>query len=130
MCRLQGCNALFRLPNLVNRTFDGVNQFSIHLLLIMQEPRTLRGLRHVGQYHHRVIKRMMPKVRTNATIGRERFIFEFVVVNELRFVNEQPRERQRVRRTRAVLTDNNGDLAIIKRHHVFIIRRFRNRFGE
>ena len=103
MCRLQGRNTIFRLPNLVDSAFDSVNQFRFHLLLVVQKPRTLRGLRHVRQDHHRVVKRMMPEVRTNAAVGRQRFVFEFVVVNELYLVNEQPRDRLRVRRTRDAL---------------------------
>ena len=103
MCRLQGRNTIFRLPNLVDSAFDSVNQFRFHLLLVVQKPRTLRGLRHIRKHHLRVVERVMPEIRTNAAIGRERFVFEFVVVNELYLVNEHPRDRLRVRRPRDAL---------------------------
>ena len=130
MCRFQISNALFGLPNLIDSTFDGINQLRVHLLLIVQKPRTLRSLGHITQNHHRMVERVMPEVRANTTIGRQRFIFEFIIINKLRFINEEPRKRQRVRRARAVLANDNGDRAIIESHHMLIIRRFRNRLRK
>ena len=77
-----------------------------------------------------MVKRVMPEVRTNTTISRQRFIFQLVIINELRFIYEEPRKRERVRRARAVLGNDNGNRAIIESHHMLIIRRFRDRLRE
>ena len=102
VCGFERGDALLGLPNLVDCALDGVDELGVHLLLVVQEPRALGGLRHIGEDHHGVVERVMPEVRANAAVGRERLVFEFVVVDELRLVDEQPRERERVGRAGAV----------------------------
>ena len=58
---------------------------------------------------------MLTEVRLNAAVGRERFIFEFGVVNKLGFIYKQPRERKRVRRAGAVLRNDNSDRTVVEK---------------
>ena len=74
-----------------------------------------------------MIERVPSEMRLNATIGRERFVFEFLIVDELSLVNEQPRKRERVRRTGAVLRDDDRTRAVVERYDVFIIVRLDDR---
>ena len=83
-------DALLRLPNLVDSALDGVDEFRVHLVLVVQEPRALGSLRHIREHHHTMIKTVMPEIRAYATVGRERFVLQFVVVDELRLVDKQP----------------------------------------
>ena len=117
-------NALLRLPNLVDCALDGVNQFRVHFILIVQEPRTLGSLRHIREHHHAMVKAVVPEVRAYATIGRQSLVLQLVVINELRLVNEKPRERERVGRAWAVLTDDDRHRAIIERDDMLIVSRF------
>ena len=84
------CDALLRLPNLVDCALDGVNQFRVHLLLVVQEPRAFGGLWHIRKHHHGVVKAVVPEVRAYATICRQSLVLQLVVINELRLVDEQP----------------------------------------
>ena len=123
-------DALLGLPNLVDGALDGVNQFGVHLVLIVQEPRALGGLRHIREDHHGVVERVMAEIRADATVGRQRLVFEFVVVNELRLVNEEPRERERVGGAGAVLGDDDGHGAVVESDDVLVVGRFGDGFGE
>lgn len=71
-----------------------------------------------------MVKAVVPEVRANATIGRQSLVLQFVVINELRLVNEQPRQRERVGRTRTILTDDDSHRAIIERDDMLIVSRF------
>lgn len=83
-------DALLDAPNLVDGGFDCLNQLDIHLLAVMQEPRPFLCLRHVAEYHYRMVERAAAEERPDAAVGRERLVLEPVIVNELRFVDEQP----------------------------------------
>lgn len=72
----------------------------------------------------------MPEVRFDAAVGREGFVFKFVIVDKLSLVDEQPRQGERVRRAGAVLRYNNGDGAVVKRYDVFIVVRLGDRLGK
>ena len=56
----------------------------------MEEPRTFLRLWHIAQYHYRVVERMLAEERFDAAVGRQGLVFQFLVVDELRFINEQP----------------------------------------
>ena len=71
-----------------------------------------------------MVKAVVPEVRAYATICRQSLVLQFVVINELRLVNEQPRQRERVGRARAVLTDDDSHRAIIERDYMLIVSRF------
>ena len=68
-----------------------------------------------------MVKAVVPEVRAYATIGRQSLVLQLVVINELRLVNEQPRERERVGRARTVLTDDDSYRAIIERDYMLIV---------
>lgn len=68
-----------------------------------------------------MVKAVVPEVRANATIGRQSLVLQFVVINELRLVNEQPRQRERVGRARTILTDDDSHATIVKCYDVFIV---------
>ena len=69
-------------------------------------------------------------MRLDATVGRERFVFEFLIVDEFSLVNEQPRERERVGRTWTVLRDDDRTRAVVERYDVFIIVRLDDRTSK
>ena len=123
-------DALLGLPNLVYRAFDGVDKFLVHLLLVVEEPRAFGGLRHIREHHHGVVKAMVSEVRADAAVGWQRLVFELVVVNEFRLVNEEPRERERVGRAGAVLADDDSHRAIVERDDVLVVGRFGDGLGE
>ena len=77
-----------------------------------------------------MIERVPPEMRLNTTVGRERFVFEFLIVDEFRLVNEQPRERERVGRTRSVLRDDDRTRSVVERYDVFIIVRLDDRASK
>ena len=77
-----------------------------------------------------MVKTVVPEVRAYATICRQSLVLQFVVINELRLVNEQPRERERVGRARAVLTDDDSHRAIIERDNMLIVSRFGDRLRK
>jgi len=83
----------FCSPNFEDRGFDGVDEFDVHLLLVMKEPRALLRLGHIAQNHERMVERAGAEIRFYAAVGGERFFFELFVVDELGFVDEHPRER-------------------------------------
>ena len=91
-------DALLDAPNLANGCLNGGNEFLIHFVLVMQKPRAFLGLRHIRQNEDGMIEGVLAKVRLYATIGRERFIFQTLIVDELGFIDEEPRERERVGR--------------------------------
>ena len=115
---------LLEAPNLVNGGFDSLDKFFIHLLLVVEKPRTCLCLRHITQDHHRVIEGVLAKVGLDATIGRECFIFELLVINELGFVDKQPRERKGVRRAGTVLRDNDRTRAVVEGQYMFVLGWF------
>lgn len=96
----------------------------------MQEPRAFLRLGHIGEHHHGVIERMMAEVRANAAVGWKRFVLQLIVINELGLVNQEPRKGQRVRRTRAVLRDDDRDGAVVEGDDVLIVSRFCNRLTK
>ena len=73
---------------------------------------------------------MMAEVRANTAVSGKCLILQFVVINELGFVYKQPRECQRVRRTRTVLRDDNCYGSVVERDDVFIVSRLGNRLGK
>lgn len=73
---------------------------------------------------------VMPEMRFNAAVGREGFVFEFVVVDKLCLVDEQPREGERVGRAGAVLRYDNGDGAVVERNDVFVVVWLGDRLGK
>ena len=77
-----------------------------------------------------MVKAVVPEVRAYATICRQSLVLQLVVINELRLVNEQPRERERVGRARAVLTDDDSHRAIIERDYMLIVSRFGDRLRK
>ena len=77
-----------------------------------------------------MVKTVVPEVRAYATICRQSLVLQFVVINELRLVNEQPRERERVGRARAVLTDDDSHATIVKRDDMLIVSRFGDRLRK
>ena len=77
-----------------------------------------------------MVKAMVPEVRAYATICRQSLVLQFVVINELRLVDEQPRERERVGRARAVLADDDSHRAIIERDDMLIVCRFGDRLRK
>ena len=72
----------------------------------------------------------MSEVRADATVGWQRLVLEFVVVNELRLVDKEPREREGVGRAGAVLGDDDGNGAVVERDDVLVVSRFGDGFGE
>ena len=85
---------------------------------------------HIGEHHHGVIERMMAEVRANAAVGGKCLVLQFVVINELGLVNQEPRQGQRVRRARAVLRDDDRYGAVVEGDDVLIVSRFGNRLAE
>ena len=77
-----------------------------------------------------MVKAVVPEVRANATIGRQSLVLQFVVINELRLVNEQPQQRERVGRARTILTDDDSHRAIIERDDMLIVSRFGDRLRK
>ena len=77
-----------------------------------------------------MIERVPPEMRLDTTVGRERFVFEFLIIDEFSLINEQPRERERVRRTGAVLRDDDRTRAVVERYDVFIIVRLDDRASK
>ena len=123
-------DALLGLPNLVDSALDGVDEFRVHLVLIVQKPRALGGLRHIRENHHGMVERVMPEIRADAAVGRERFVLQFVVVDELRLVDKQPRERERGGGAGAILRDDDSHGAVVERDDVLIVGRLGDGFGE
>ena len=62
----------------------------------------------------------MSEVGLDAAIGRKRLIFEAFIVNELRLVNQELRERQRVGTSWSVLRNDDGAGAVVKSNDVLI----------
>ena len=87
-----GLDTLFDTPNLADRGFDGGDEFPIHLVLVVQEPRAFLGLRHIGQDEDRVVERVFAEIGLDTAVGGECLVFETLVVDELGFVYQEPRE--------------------------------------
>ena len=87
-----GLDTLFDTPNLADRGFDGGDEFPIHLVLVVQEPRAFLGLRHIGQDKDRMVERVLAEIRLDTAVGGESLVFEAFIVNELGFVYQEPRE--------------------------------------
>lgn len=62
-------------------------------------------------------------MRLDAAVGRKRFVFQFGVVDKLGFIDQQPRERKRVRAAWSVLADDYSHRAVVERYDVFIVFR-------
>jgi len=123
-------DALLRLPDLVDGALDGLDELLVHLLPIVQEPRALCGLRHIGEDHHRVVERVMAEERAYAAVCRQRLILQLVVVDELCLVDEEPGERERVAGSRSVLRDDDGAGTVVKCDDVLIVRWLGDGFLE
>ena len=120
----------FQSPDVINQPFYSPYHLRIRFLLIVQEPRPFLCLWHIREDEDRVIARMFSEVRFDTPIGRKSLVLQSVVVNELRLVNQQPREREGVRRARSVLRDDDCARAVIERDDVFIFCRLDNRLGK
>ena len=92
----------------------------------MQEPRTLLGLWHVGEYHYWVVEGVFAKIRLDTTISRKGFILQFLEINKFCLIDEQPAQRKRVRWTRTVLRNNDGSWTIVEGYNMLIVSRFNN----
>lgn len=46
----------------------------VHFLLVVQEPQVLLRLWHIRENHDRVVERVLPEERLDATVGRKRAI--------------------------------------------------------
>ena len=77
-----------------------------------------------------MVARVLAEVRLDAAVCRERFIFQLLVVDELGFIHQKPRQGQRVRAARSVLGDDNGARAIMERYDMLIIVRLDNGSGK
>ena len=73
---------------------------------------------------------MHPEMCLDSAIGWKSLLFQAIIVNEFRLVYQQPRKSKGVRKTGAVLTDNNGTTAIVKSDDVLIRRRLNNRSAK
>ena len=76
---------------------DG-DEFLIHLVLVMQEPRAFLGLRHIGQDEDRVIERVLAEIGLDTAVGGQCLVFQAFIVDELGFINKQPREGEGFRK--------------------------------
>ena len=116
--------ALLRVPDFIERGLNALYEILVHLLAVVQEPRATLCLRHIRENHQRVIEGMMPEERLDATIGRQRLVLQFLIVNELRFVDEHPGEREGVGGAWPVLADDDSHGAVVERDDMLVVRRF------
>ena len=72
----------------------------------------------------------MSEVGLDAAIGRKRLIFEAFIVNELRLVNQEPRERQRVGTSWSVLRNDYGARTVVESNDVLIFGWLDNGLAE
>ena len=114
---------LLQSPNLINSGFNRPDKLHVHLLLVVQEPRSFLGLRHIRQYHYGVIEGVLAKVGLDTAISRKGFLFQLFIIYELGFVDQEPRERKRVGRAGAVLRNNDSARAVIEGNNVLEIGR-------
>ena len=96
-------NLLLDAPHFIYRTLYQFNQFRVALVLILQEPRTLLGHRHIAGDEHAVVEVVLTEVLTVATISRQRLILQLLEVDELGFVDVERVVRLRVRCAASVL---------------------------
>ena len=98
--------------------------------LIGQFVSVLFCLWHIRQYHYRMVVGMPSEIAFDAAIRRQCLFFQLLVVDKLSLVDEQPREGERVGRSRAVLRYENGNRAIVESYYMLVIGRLRYRFGK
>ena len=77
-----------------------------------------------------MVERVMAEERAYAAVCRQRLVLQFVVVDELCLVDEEPGERERVAGARAVLRDDDGAGAVVERDDVLIVRWLGDGFLE
>ena len=122
-CSMHLADPLLRVPDFPKRALDGLYQFQVHFLAVVEEPRAFLRLGHVAQDHHSVVEAVLAKVALDAAVGRKHFILQLVVVNEFRLIHQHPRERQRVRRSRSVLAQDYDHASVVEADDMLIVFR-------
>ena len=85
-------DALLDAPNLVHTRLNSLDDIRVHLLFILQEPRALLALWHIGEDHHSMVERVSAEMRLYAAICRDSLTVELYRINELSLIHEEPRE--------------------------------------
>lgn len=70
-----------------------------------------------------MIERVVPEIGLNTTIGRQRLVLESLVIDELGFVDQEPRKGQRVAGARSVLRNDNGARTVVESNDMLILSR-------
>ena len=123
-------DALLGTPDLINGALDRLDKILVHLVLIMQEPGALLGLRHIAEDHHRVVERVVAEVGLDAAVGRQRLVLESLVIDELGLIDQEPRKGQRIAAAGAVLGYDNSAGTIVERDDVLIFCGLYDRLSE
>ena len=70
------------------------------------------------------------QVGLDAAIGRQRLLFESLVIDELGLVDQEPRKGQRVAAARAILRNDDGAGAVVEGNDMLILRRLDDWLAE
>ena len=128
--RLQLPDALLHLPLLIYAPLNGTDEFRVHLFAVIEEPRALGADRHIRHNHDGVMTGVVPEVRPDTAVSGQRLVLEFLEVDELRLVDEQPVQGQGVGTTGNVLGDEYRAAAVVERDDMCIFPRLNLRLSE